>query len=640
MSLRSSLQRWFGGPKKPVVRHRLRPTVENLEDRWCPALSGIDYLDMAGMGMTSSTAVPLGWANDKHGLLNATNNLSINSASDYDYFKFSLAGNTGNPGGVININYVKADGILDEWLRRINSDNTFTTLAFGTPTANGETIDMSNLSAGNYLLVVTGAGTNVNDYNLFVDINPTSAPIPPNDVPTLHPVGDQGQVSSLRPQLTWDAANGVLGYSVWLDDVTAGKSNLFPKDSVTLTTSWTPTSDLISGHTYRFWVRGVGFGAAFPWSYSEDFTVSTVKLTDVQGPIMDLYPDIHWTGVQGTSQYNVWVDNLTTGQQNVFPNNAAGSESGWQLNTGNQNVYMAPGNYRIWVKAVNQQGEGEWGAPQDITIGTMTFAPQKAAINDVSPNLPVTLLNHSPKGVYWVNDLTTGDSNIFPDQQVIGNEWQPASNLTIGHKYRIWAEAFSPDGKTGWWGQPMDFSINTSIFAIAPATTLRPTLSWTSIKNVNNYDVWLEDEAKPGVNLTPGLTVNGVGWAPSFDLVSGHKYDMWVRASGGTWSDKQTFEIAKVSEFHYLIGGNGELDFTPLDKVTSYVLYVKDLTTGAEDILPGLTVAQPAAINQFAAKTMFPAGSLVNGHKYRVFVKALNASGLGEWSDPFDFTKS
>src|SRR5262249_17071841 len=145
---------------------------------------------------------------------------------------------------------------------------------------------------------------------------------------------------------------------------------------------------------------------------------------------------------------------------------------------------------------------------------------------DLKPTIPVSTLANSPSALIQLNDLTTGQTDLFPNQPLTGNSWTPPSNLTLGHTYRIWAKAFAPPlaNTTGWWGPGMDFTINTSINPIDPATTLRPSLSWVSLAGVAKYEVWVQDAAN-AVNLTPGQIVSTNSWGASFDLISGHTYE-------------------------------------------------------------------------------------------------------------------
>lgn len=89
-------------------------------------------------------------------------------------------------------------------------------------------------------------------------------------------IGPGGPVSGLRPTFTWAGLAGATTYQVRVDDLTAGRTNLF-LPVVSMDQAWTPGTDLTSGHTYRWWVRSVVPGAAGTWygawSAPKDFQV-------------------------------------------------------------------------------------------------------------------------------------------------------------------------------------------------------------------------------------------------------------------------------------------------------------------------------------------------------------------------------
>lgn len=625
--------------QKPLARFTFRPVVEALEERWCPASSGIDGYDLAGLGNSPATAVNLGTASSSHSLIFSQSNLSIDTSGDQDYYQFKF---TGTPGATDKIvaNFVHANGDLDMRLYKLNADGTISQVDTSLSVDDNESINLTGKDAGTYVLRVYGSSDATNDYSLTVNLNPTGGAGASGSIPTLDPTGTNGKVSRLRPTLSWSAAVGALAYQVWVDDLTAGKSNIF-SSALTQSTSWTPPSDLISGHTYRWWVRGLEFGGiAHGWSYYQDFTVSTVQIAPMNGTLYDIHPNIAWTGVTGASTYKVWVDNLTTNQTNIFANGFAGfiGSDGWKL-IGNS-FYLTPGHtYKIWAQALNASGEGEWSAPFSFTIGLINFTKPVTAFSELKPSIPFMSVAGVPGSVAWVDDLTTGQKNIFPDQPLTGNVWTPPSDLTIGHTYRIWGKSLNlaNDGN-GWWGPNIDFTINTSIYAIPTAQTLRPTLSWTKLPGVSNYEVWVSLAGVSNLNLVPNFVTSSLSWTPTLDLISGKSYDIWVRAQGGTWSAAQRFEIAKVTQIQANKVGNAyELAWTPLNLVTDYELWIDDMTTKASNILPGLAVNQPGMVGNFSAKYTLPT-SFTNGHMYRVWIKARNSFGLGDWSNYYDFT--
>jgi hypothetical protein len=571
-------------------------------------------------------------------LLFVQSNLSIDTAGDVDLYKFTF---TGTPAAddSIDVNFTHASGDVDLRLYELNADGTLSQVDTSLSADDNESISLQGLAAGAYVFRIYCTSDSTNDYSLAIDLQPTGAAAgATNPFPTLNPTGVNGQTNRLRPTLSWTPAVNALAYQVWVNDVTAGKSNIYP--TTLFTTSWQPPSDLISGHTYRWWVRGLEFGGqAHAWSLPQDFTVSKVQIAPINGPIYDLHPNIAWTGVIGADSYTVHVNNLTTGKNNIFAAGFAGfiGQDGWQLIT--NNYILSPGNtYKIWAKAKNSDGAGDWSAPLTFTIGNITFAKPLTAVSELTPSIPFTSVGGVTQMTYRLDDLTTGQNNLFPNAALTGEKWSPSGPLTIGHTYRLSGRALHPSNNgVGWSGPSITFTVNTSIYEIVPAKTLRPTLSWTALSGVASYEVRVSDVAN-GVNLTPGVISNNLSWTPDFDLISGHSYNISVRAPGGTWSAPRKFDIALVTEIKSeKSAGAYSILWTPLNLVTSYELWINDLTTGAKNLFPGATVNQPGSVSQYSAKYTLPA-SFTNGHKYRVFIKAENSLGLGKFSQAFDFT--
>jgi hypothetical protein len=245
--------------------------VEALESRWCPASSGIDGYDLAGLGDSPASAINLGTASASKALLFSQSNLSIDTAGDVDHYQFKF---TGAPAANDSIDaaFTHAAGDIDMRLYLLNADTTLSQVATSLSVDDNESISLQGLAAGTYVLKVYGTSNATNDYALAMDLEPTGAAAAPTDLfPTLNPTGVNGQINRLRPTLSWKASLNAFAYQVWIDDLTTGKANLYP-GTLIATTSWQPPTDLVSGHSYRWWVRGIEFGGlAHAWSLSQDF---------------------------------------------------------------------------------------------------------------------------------------------------------------------------------------------------------------------------------------------------------------------------------------------------------------------------------------------------------------------------------
>jgi predicted phage tail protein len=182
--------------------------------------------------------------------------------------------------------------------------------------------------------------------------------------PTL--TGPAGGSSAVAPTFTWTNPVGAVRYDLWVDNVTTGVRQVVRQTGLS-TTSFTPDSALPGG-VYRVWVRAFdSSGKASPWSASRDFTISAVELAApmITGPFgnTSAQPVITWNAVAGAVRYDLWVNNLTTGQAQVIrQTNVTG--------TSYQPASPLPtGNYRAWVQAWNAAGLfSAWSAPADFSV--------------------------------------------------------------------------------------------------------------------------------------------------------------------------------------------------------------------------------------------------------------------------------
>lgn len=88
--------------------------------------------------------------------------------------------------------------------------------------------------------------------------------------PTITPISS---TSNLQPTFSWTPISGASSYEIWFNDVSTSKSNIYPGAKVN-STNWSPPTNLVSGRTYRIWVRALNSANAAVWSTPITFTVS------------------------------------------------------------------------------------------------------------------------------------------------------------------------------------------------------------------------------------------------------------------------------------------------------------------------------------------------------------------------------
>jgi chitosanase len=206
--------------------------------------------------------------------------------------------------------------------------------------------------------------------------------------------GPTGSVTGLRPSFSWTGIAGAR-YEIRLNDLTVGRTNMFP-NQVVPGTGWQPPADLVSGRSYSWQVRAInaqGFGT---WSTLGTFAVARATITGLPAAVEDRTPTIDWSAISGATAYQVWVNNLTTGKGPIYNVRVPGP-------TWTPPVDLAGGQqYRIYVRALNEAGLGTWTF-QDVRVLT-PFTP-----------LPSTGMSAAQKG--RAEKLTSVFENDTPQLQ-------------------------------------------------------------------------------------------------------------------------------------------------------------------------------------------------------------------------------
>jgi predicted phage tail protein len=134
-------------------------------------------------------------------------------------------------------------------------------------------------------------------------------------------------------------------------------------------TSFTPATPLDYG-TYHIWVRGLNAaGAPGPWNGRLQLIIvpppvsGAVQFTTTSGTTTDQTPQIKWDPVSGADHYEIWVNNATTGQENVIRDaNVSGTEF-------TPSTPLSYGTWHIWARGLNAIGaHGPWSARLQLEI--------------------------------------------------------------------------------------------------------------------------------------------------------------------------------------------------------------------------------------------------------------------------------
>ncbi len=468
-------------------------------------------------------------------------------------------------------------------------------------------------------------------------------------------------------------------YEIEIDDLSAGGVVV----DQNATSPFTPPT-LISGHSYRWWVRAAGS----VWSTAADFMVGLPVLLAPSGGTSNNPPLFTWTAITGVSQYEIQISDLTGG--GVIDKPVSGTNF-------TPSALVAGHNYRWWVRAAGAPGavprtlssaapaastptgtiaavlpQFTWastGAAQyEIYISDLVSAAvidQTVSVTNFTPSTPL-FSGHNYQ--WWVRPaggtcehpinftvalpVLTGPAgtagNALPtfawnglagvaqyefylsdlvtgavvtDQNVSPTTFTPATPLVSGHNYRWWVRVVGNG-----WSNPTDFTVALPVLIapVAPVADVLPAFSWNGVTGISQYEIYVSDLSAGGI---VDQAVTATTWTPTTPLVSGHSYRWWVRAAGSVWNAATDFTVARptlTAPNGNVTGGLQLFTWTGLNNVTQYEIYVADLTTGT-------------FVNHTVGTSWTASPALLSGHHYRWWVRALGSSSPGLWSDPLDF---
>ncbi len=460
-------------------------------------------------------------------------------------------------------------------------------------------------------------------------------------IPT--PTAPSGFTTDRTPTFTWSASSGAARYDLWVDNLTTGQSQVIRQQNLTAN-SFTPGTNMGLGN-YRFFVRSFNeANQSAGWSAGKDFSIVAVAPPVFAAPsdTTDTTPTFAWTAGAEAVRFDLWVDNLTTGQTQVIRQQSLTSLSFTPASG------LHSGSYRAWVRAANVVNEwSTWSAARDFKV-LAPAAPTVTGPTDTTDTTPTFAWAASTDAAnydLWVNNTTTGQSQVIRQPAVVGLSFTPTTPLAINSVYRVWVRALNNLGDPGVWSVAHNFLLDSTWPAIpvlsAPPTTtsdLTPTISWNNV-SADHYDLWV-DYVTGGVSqIIRQQNLTTTSFTPSVNLGLG-SYNVWVRsfdAAGQTrgWSALRSFQIV-VPAMPTLLGPTGTtsdrtptFDWSAVANAAKYDLWVDNFSTRQTQVIRQ---------QNLTADSFTPATNMALGN-YRFWVRALNAAGqAGAWSLAMNFT--
>jgi hypothetical protein len=221
-----------------------------------------------------------------------------------------------------------------------------------------------------------------------------------------------------------------------------------------LTDEYTLETPLPLG-TYLGWVQGINaVDFRGTWSDATRFTVATPPtLLTPRTPTFDATPTFNWTAVEGADRYDLWVRNLTTGQDQVI------RETDLLTTTYTPTADLPQATYLWWVQARSTitGAAGSWGGGRFSVGGVPDMLAPGGSTSDRTPRFSWSAVDGAQSYDLWV-DRIGGPPQIIRQPALLTNEFTPTVDLQPG-AYRFWVRALSTTGTWSFWSEVKNFSV-------------------------------------------------------------------------------------------------------------------------------------------------------------------------------------
>ncbi len=273
------------------------------------------------------------------------------------------------------------------------------------------------------------------------------------------------------PAFVWEAPEGATHYELWVNRINGASRiiqnvNIPHVQGADIITYTDPTVTLFTAN-YRWWVRAFNEdGAVTDWSTSATFFVPIPIITAPTGTVTTTnLPTFTWTGVPEYVSYELWVNNVDTGQSRViFQQGIVGTSFTAALPLEN-------GTFRFWVRGIDANGNpSQYSAPVTFDVNsTIGTAPVLVSPTNFlfglqptftwSPSTSTNVINYEilVKQLLGTSQPTVLNQVVPPTVDLFGNiNFTPSTILQSG-SYRWWVRGLNGDGSPGPWSQPLDF---------------------------------------------------------------------------------------------------------------------------------------------------------------------------------------
>ncbi|MCA9066123.1 MAG: hypothetical protein KDA96_23810, partial [Planctomycetaceae bacterium] len=440
---------------------------------------------------------------------------------------------------------------------------------------------------------------------------------PGSTTPQIH------QLTSFNGKLAFAASDGIHGTEVWLLDPTT-----LAAEPITLggraRGQYETVALALSDQQLVFTARTSDAGVQLYGVVATPGLLTPTPVTQSQRP------KITWTQVPAAIDYEVWVNNQTTGAAPF--QTATVSATSWTPSSD-----FGLGLFNVWVRARTAIGYSTWSPQFNFRIATR---PKIDPINrfqvSARPKLTWDAVPGAVAYDLWVDDQSGGIRQYIRTSSLTDTSFVPGTDLPLG-TYRAWVRAIDTAEVGGAWSAGQEFVIVTppTLTAGGNSTFDRtPTLAWKSVAGATEYELFIRNRLTGGTALYE-QHLAAANFTVSTALTDG-PYRVWVLAVGANntrsyWTDPVDIYVGGRTEVTTPTGTTS--DTTPnfrwksVNGAAHYQLWV-DRTGGPAQIL----FEQQLFSTSFTPTVPLPTGN------YRVWVRAISAADeMAPWSLVVEF---
>jgi arylsulfatase A-like enzyme len=276
------------------------------------------------------------------------------------------------------------------------------------------------------------------------------------------------------------------------------------------------------------------------------FPLAVLPTPVVTGPPasnLEVRPVITWNAVPEVESYEVWISTKT---------NTSSMRQRVTTLAFTPSADLPLGEYRVWVQGRYPDGVlTKWSAARLFAVAPRSLiSSPRGAITTAKPKIVWTPVPGATRYEVWVSNLSTGQSPVVRNLNVVGTQSEVTTPLPMG-VYRVWVQPINSQAFRGNWSLFSQFMVTTAPTQIAPLNTTTngtPVFSWSAVPGATHYDLWVRNLSTGQDQIIREKNLKNTTYTATTALAPAN-YVWWIKAhndSGlqSSWSAAGKFVVA------------------------------------------------------------------------------------------------